>query len=80
MLESIGDSAFLGLLIIFFYSAKFREILIKIGAKFDENIENYRFFAEFRSKKKRKRSAKFCSNFEMGAVQRIATLVVLEKS
>jgi len=29
------------------YSAKFREFLIKIGAKFDEKVEKYRFFAEF---------------------------------
>ena len=38
LLESIGNSAFWGLLIIFWNidSAKFREILIKIGAKFDE--------------------------------------------
>ena len=53
------------------YSAKFREILIKIDAKFDEKtLKNSEFLQNF---------TKFCSNFEIEAVQRIANLVVLEK-
>ena len=43
-----------------------------------KNIEKWRFFAK-KSAKIRKSFTKFRSNFEIGAVQRIANLVVLEK-
>ena len=64
----------------FEYSEKFRECLlvIKIGAKFDEKHFVKRIFAEFNAKI-RKSFTKVCPNLEIGAVQRIANLVVLEK-
>ena len=43
-----------------------------------KNVEKYRNFAQF-SQKIRKSFRKFWSNFEIGAAQRIANLVVLEK-
>ena len=79
MLESIRNSAILWISHhCLEYSSRFREILIKIGAKFDEKRSRKAIFVEFRAKI-RKSITKFCSNFEIGTVQRIANLVVLEK-
>ena len=58
--------------------AKFREKSSKSVENSMKNVEKIMIFAEFWPNV-RKSFTKFCSNFEMGAVQRIANLVDLDK-
>ena len=60
------------------YSAKFREIFIKICANFVQNCRKKLFFAEIQ-RKIRKSLTNFCEDFEFGAVRRSVYLVDLEK-
>ena len=70
MLECIRNSAILWISHHSLeYSAKFREILIKIGAKFDEKRYKNSDFSEFWTKIRRS-VTKICLIFEIGAVHK----------
>ena len=60
------------------YSAKFREIFIKICANFVQNYRKKLFFAEIQ-RKIQKSLTNFCEDFEFGAVRRSVYLVAFEK-
>ena len=59
--------------------AKFREKIIKIGPKFNENCRKIKNFAEIRKEKKKKSLTNFYEDFEFGAVRRRVNHLDLDK-